>query len=460
LRLRCIPVLVVFAAVSAAQPTVFLSRNINPAGAGTLTANPASADGFYTLGANVDLTATPAPGYIFTSYSGDLSGFLNPQTLGMVAPRSVTANFTSIPAGFTDVNPSDFFYEAVNLMKARGVTAGCSMLPLQYCPNANVTRAQMAIFIVRAALGGDGFSYSNTPYFFDVPPNAFGFAWIQKMYELGITAGCGGGNYCPNDAVTRGQMAVFVTRARLGAAADSTFTYPALPSFLDVPINHAFFKWIQRMKVDAITAGCGIGIYCPDDLVTRGQMAVFIMRGAFNSLLPSGQPVLSSVTPASGRAGQTFTVSIGGGSTHFTAGSPVVSAGAGISVSNVTASHDTQLTAQFTVAGNAAPGPRTVLVTTGTEEAALPNGFRVSENFPVSIVNFQFVPDPTNVTTSSVVTWTNNDFFTHRLGADGGSFDTMDVTQGQVATVAFPTAGTFTYHCSIHPSMTGTIVVR
>jgi hypothetical protein len=355
-----------------------LTRNVNPAGGGALAANPASSDGYYPPNTPVQLTAAPAPGYNFISFTDDLSGSANPQTASMGAPRLVTANFSTVPAGFTDVAPADFFYHAVNLMKARGITTGCSVAPLKYCPNDNVTRTQMAIFIVRAVVGGDTFSYSSTPYFADVPANAFGFAWIQKMFELGITAGCGGGNYCPNDTVTRGQMAIFVTRARLGAAADSTFTYPAIPQFSDVPASHPFYKWIQRIKVDSITAGCGNGsAYCPDDLVTRGQMAMFIMRGAFNYLLPAGQPVLASVTPAAGSAGQAVSVTITGVATHFTAGVPVVSAGPGITVTNVVANQDNTLTAVFAVAANAAPGPRTILVTTGLEEAILPNGFSI-----------------------------------------------------------------------------------
>ena len=365
---------------SFAATDYLLTRTISPAGGGTLVTNPASTDGYYPPGTPLQLSATAAPGYHFTLFTGDLAGVSNPQTVSMVAPRSVTANFVTIPAGFTDVSPADFFYDAVNLMKARAITGGCSLAPLEYCPNDNVTRAKMAIFIVRAALGGDTFSYSTTPYFNDVQASAFGFAWIQKMFELGITAGCGGGNYCPNDAVTRGQVAIFVTRMRLGSAADSTFTYPPAPFFADVPSTYPFFRWIQRMKVDSITAGCGNGTtYCPDELVTRGQMAIFLMRGAFNYLLPAGQPVISSVTPSAGGRGKSLIVTITGDATHFTSGAPLVSAGPGVTVMNVVATQDTVLTVQLTIDANAVAGPRTVQVTTGNEEAIQPNGFQIQD---------------------------------------------------------------------------------
>jgi hypothetical protein len=246
-----------------------------------------------------------------------------------------------------------------------------------------MTRAQMAIFIVRARLGVNlaasppSFSYSTTPSFTDVAPGDFGFAWIQRMKRDAITAGCTATTYCPNDPVTRGQMAVFVIRARLGAAADSTFTYPATAYFNDVASNYPYFKWIQRMRLDQITAGCGVATYCPNDPVTRGEMAIFIMRGSFNLLLPSGTPVLGSSNPAIAPVGQTTTVTLTGASTNFVQGTTLVTAGPGITVGMVTVTNSTILSVPLTVAANAAVGPRTLVAATGSEQAVLPNGLKV-----------------------------------------------------------------------------------
>jgi hypothetical protein len=293
---------------------------------------------------------------------------------GGAAANASGFDSTIVLPAFSDASNSDFFFNAVNLMRQYGITGGCSAAPPLYCPNDNVTRAQMAIFVVRSVMGGDNFTYSATPHFSDVPANTFGFQWIQKMFELGITAGCGSNNYCPNDAVTRGQMAVFVIRARLGAAADSTFTYPATPSFTDADAASPFFKWIQRMKADSITGGCGNGsTYCPNDPVTRGQMAIFIMRGGFNQLLPNGTPMLESASPSAVPAGQTTIVTITGTNTHFAQGTTQVSAGPGVTVGTITVTSPTTLSAQFTVAANASPGPRTMVVTSAAEQAVLPN---------------------------------------------------------------------------------------
>jgi uncharacterized repeat protein (TIGR01451 family) len=73
-----------------------LATNSNPAGGGTITANPSSADGYYNSGSDVQLTATPAAGYYFASWSGDITGTISPATVTMSAARSVTANFAII----------------------------------------------------------------------------------------------------------------------------------------------------------------------------------------------------------------------------------------------------------------------------------------------------------------------------------------------------------------------------
>jgi hypothetical protein len=170
-------------------------------------------------------------------------------------------------------------------------------------------------------------------------------------------------------------MAVFIIRARLGASA--TFSYPTAPLFGDT-IGNAFFSWIQKMGQLGITNGCAAGQYCPNDPVTRGQMAVFIMRGTFNQLLSAPRPIAASASPGLASRGQTVNVTITGQNTYFNGGVPQVLAGPGITVSNISVTSATSLTAQFQVAPDAAVGPRSITVTIpGEIEATLPNGFKV-----------------------------------------------------------------------------------
>lgn len=292
---------------------------------------------------------------------------------GAGAGTANATDSTTILPPFTDVPSNSPYFDAINLMRQYSITAGCGANI--YCAGDNVSRAQMAIFMVRAIYGGDNFSYSNTPYFNDVGVNDFGFKWIQKMKELGITAGCGGNNYCPLDNITRAQMAVFIIRSRLGTAADATFTYPATPSFTDEPANDIYFKWVQRMKVDQITGGCGLNIYCPSSPVTREQMAIFIMRGDFNFLLSAGTPKLTLITPGAGIRGSSQVYTVTGENTHFVQGTTVLAPIPGVTVGAITVLGPTSLTVELTTAANATVQPYSIVAITGTEEAVLPNGF-------------------------------------------------------------------------------------
>ncbi len=78
----------------------------------------------------------------------------------------------------------------------------------------------------------------------------------------------------------------------------------------------------------------------------------------------------------------------------------------------------------------------------------------------VEIKNFAFSPSTLTVKKGDTVTWTNNDSAAHTVTADDGSFDTGNISLGGSQTVTFTKSGTFTYHCSIHPMMKGTIVVQ
>lgn len=178
---------------------------------------------------------------------------------------------------FGDVPAGHGFYNFVSIMRDRGITSGCGNV--NYCPDALTTRGQMAVFIIRAIMGGDQFAFSTTPFFTDVPSTHGFFKWIQKMRELGITTGCTASTYCPDASVTRGQMAAFVVRARLGLAGGDSFSFPSAVPFSDVPTAHPFYGFIQKMRQLGITSGCSANAYCPDSDTTRGQMSVFIVRG-------------------------------------------------------------------------------------------------------------------------------------------------------------------------------------
>jgi hypothetical protein len=184
-------------------------------------------------------------------------------------------NVDPYPLGrFSDVSPNHWAVTFIEKLAESGITAGCGNG--NYCPNAPVTRAQMAVFLVRG-IHGSNFSppAATGNVFLDVGANDFAAGFIEQFSQDGITSGCGNGNYCPNAEVTRDQMAVFLLRAKHG----SGYSPPSASGvFNDVPLNHWAVHWIEQLAAEGITSGCGNNNYCPNAVVTRDQMAVFLVR--------------------------------------------------------------------------------------------------------------------------------------------------------------------------------------
>lgn len=77
----------------------------------------------------------------------------------------------------------------------------------------------------------------------------------------------------------------------------------------------------------------------------------------------------------------------------------------------------------------------------------------------VTIQNMAFNPQTLNVKVGTTVTWINNDTVTHDVTSDTGLFTSGNLTHGMSYNYTFNQTGNYTYHCAIHPSMTGSIVV-
>jgi len=173
---------------------------------------------------------------------------------------------------FTDVPTSSGFYRFVETLLHNSITAGCRRT--EYCPAGSTAREQMAVFVL---VGKEGAGYRppscTTAVFPDVPASSPFCPFIEELARRGVVSGCGGGNYCPADAVTREQMPVFVLRTL-----DPALDPPACstPVFADVPASSPFCRWIEELARRGVVTGCGGGNYCPADPVTREQMSVFI----------------------------------------------------------------------------------------------------------------------------------------------------------------------------------------
>ncbi len=163
-----------------------------------------------------------------------------------------------------------------------GVTTGCGSGPLIYCPESTVTRAAMAVFLLRAKYGLGYTPPPATHNFADMPVAGKEWMepWVDQLYAEGITSGCGPGpTFCPENPVTRAAMAVFLLRALEG----SSYVPPAtVHNFSDMPVagKEWMEPWVDEFYSRGITTGCGAAplIYCPESSVTRAAMAVFIDR--------------------------------------------------------------------------------------------------------------------------------------------------------------------------------------
>jgi hypothetical protein len=140
----------------------------------------------------------------------------------------------------------------------------------------------MAVFLLKSKYGVCYTPPPCTGAFDDVPcpPTAqFPYSdWIEELAAEGITAGCDTAKYCPEQAVTRAQMAVFLLKTEHGAS----YAPPGCASvFADVQCPGAFaVDWIEQLYAEGVTGGCLVNPlrYCPDNPNTRGEMAVFLVK--------------------------------------------------------------------------------------------------------------------------------------------------------------------------------------
>jgi hypothetical protein len=186
-----------------------------------------------------------------------------------------------LPPGGSFFDDDGFAEEGyIEAIKAAGVTRGCNP-PLNdlYCPDRALSRGEMASIFVRAlALP----AAAEDP--FTDTANSVHAADIRALARSGITKGCNppaNDQFCPDRYVTRGEMAAFLVRAfGYGTGGDADY-------FVDDD-GSVFEADIDRLAAAGITSGCGGGNFCPYHLLSRAEMAVFIGRAL--GLTPNTPP--------------------------------------------------------------------------------------------------------------------------------------------------------------------------
>ena len=151
-----------------------------------------------------------------------------------------------------------------------------------FCPDCAVERYQMAVFIARAA-GLDLTNPPSSPSFNDVDANDWFYPHVEAVKAAGIVSGTTATTFSPHDSLTRKQASKFVV---LGAGIPIDTSDG--PSFTDVPYSTGYpYIYVETMKKFCITQGCTATTFCPDTVVTRRIAAIFIAR-AFDLNPPQG----------------------------------------------------------------------------------------------------------------------------------------------------------------------------
>lgn len=190
--------------------------------------------------------------------------------LGRDAARTGYDVGAFLDLGFVDIIGTTFEGE-INWLAGQNITSGCAAFPKAFCPDDAITRAQMATFLVKA---------------FSLPPAPPGYApfdddggvhqaSIRSLAYNGVTSGCAAGprSYCPQANISRAQMATFLTKS-FGLPSSST-------DWFDDDNGLVHEASIQALRASGITTGCSAGprSYCPSGDVSREQMAAFLFRG-------------------------------------------------------------------------------------------------------------------------------------------------------------------------------------
>jgi Tol biopolymer transport system component len=249
---------------------------------GTIIAFESDAD--LVLGSNADLNTeifmvnTSATPFIFTQITNTIAGELNanPAINGAGTRVTFTSDGDLVVGQNADLNDEIFLFVTT--------TGILSQITNDIVGGSDNTAMDATGAIIAFESDGGGpivgnqeiFS-ANCVVFADVPANNFAFEFVSAISDAGITAGCTATTFCPDNSITRGQMAVFIETSLGNPPATCT------GQFTDVPTTHPFCGFIEGLAAGGITAGCTATAFCPDDPVSRGQMAVFIEAALGNA---------------------------------------------------------------------------------------------------------------------------------------------------------------------------------
>ncbi|MCJ7752418.1 MAG: S-layer homology domain-containing protein, partial [Armatimonadetes bacterium] len=189
------------------------------------------------------------------------------------------ASATISVTAFLDIPADHWAVSEIAAAKAADIVRGYG--DDTYHPEQPVSRDQMAVYLARAVAGGDAAVPAGPlqPTFPDVPTDHWAYRYIEFAHSKDIVRGYPEGGYGPGVALDRAQMAVFVARAIAGGEAGlESYTPPEAPTFPDAPPDSWMYAHVEYITERGVVQGYPDGLYHPDDLCTRDQMAVYVSR--------------------------------------------------------------------------------------------------------------------------------------------------------------------------------------
>jgi hypothetical protein len=193
---------------------------------------------------------------------------VNPYPYLLSAPRLTVPGTAPASSGRFVDDDGSVHESDIETLFATGITVGCSLDPPRYCPDDLITRGQIAAFVYRALSPPP----VSEDFFSDDEGSVFEDQ-INAVTALGIGFGCGGTEFCPDRPLLRSEMAEVLVRAFGFAPTDVDY-------FTD-DAGNPFEASINRLKAAGITKGCSVedpALFCPDRPLTRAEMASFFVR--------------------------------------------------------------------------------------------------------------------------------------------------------------------------------------
>ncbi|MBF0367885.1 MAG: S-layer homology domain-containing protein [Magnetococcales bacterium] len=196
--------------------------------------------------------------------------------------NTATVTVTITPLTFDDVASDHWAGSYITTLASNAITSGCTSDT--YCPDNTLQRAEMAIFLLRSQYGSSYSPTAATGTAFDdISSSYWAGNFVENLAELGITNGCDDSNFCPNREITRSEMAIFLLRTKYGSdyqpptATGSAFGDISSDYWAAGFIEQLNSEGFSDDTIDP-SKSCDSGNYCPSLTINRAEMAVFLVK--------------------------------------------------------------------------------------------------------------------------------------------------------------------------------------